>query len=391
MMVTRDLREIDARTCQFRSACVRWVITPCTTNARGCRLHCAVIMAGGHGKRLWPQSRIQKPKQFLPLSGGKSMLQVTAQRFAKFIPPGNVCVSTLQDYVHLVKQQLPALAQSNLFIEPASRDTAPCIGLAAIRHLSAGRDPVMITAPVDARIDDDDEFAKCVMSAVEIAESCEHVVTIGVPPTHPDSGFGYIQVADINEMGCYDVKTFIEKPPHPVAQRLVASKTCFWNTGIFVWKASTILRLIGAYMPDLYAGLRGIEEAFARDGQDGQWMQQYVHLPKQSIDYGVIEKASDVYMVPASFGWRDMGSWSAFQTEDVDTDDDGNTVVGDQIRMDTHNCIIDAQEIPIITIGVDGLILVATRDAILVCHKDREQQIKDVHDLLLKQGMHHIL
>ncbi|WP_372660610.1 mannose-1-phosphate guanylyltransferase [Cohnella sp.] len=354
-------------------------------------MHCIVILAGGNGKRLWPKSRLGRPKQFLSITHRQSMLQSTVSRFAKFVPLQDIHVVTIQKYEHIVLDQLPFLSISNVIVEPEGKDTAASIGLSAIRQLNRGRDPVMVTSPADAYVRNDEEFEKCIAIASEKAAKQDHIVTIGISPNKPETGFGYIQVIpETNEL-CYKVEKFIEKPATELARKLLTTGFHYWNSGIFVWKASTILGMIEKHLPMLYTALIRMERSFGQESEHQVIAQEYKSIPQQSVDYGIIEKADNVYMVPATFGWNDVGNWASLGEIGKEKDENGNTVLGTGVGIDTHHCIIDGREIPIAAIGLENIIIVSTKDAILVCKKGREHEIKDIYELLLDRGMNHLL
>lgn len=354
-------------------------------------MHCIVILAGGNGKRLWPKSRMGRPKQFLSITDRQSMLQSTVSRFAKFVPLQDIHVVTIQKYEHIVQDQLPFLSMSNVIVEPEGKDTAASIGLSAIRQLHRGHDPVMVTSPADAYVRNDEEFERCIAIASEKAAKQDHIVTIGISPHKPETGFGYIQVNPEKKGLSYKVEKFIEKPASELAHQFLTTGFHFWNSGIFVWKASTILGMIEKHLPILYAALIRMERGFGQESERLVIAQEYRNLSQQSVDYGILEKADNVYMVPATFDWNDVGNWAALEEIGKVKDEHGNTVLGTGIGIDTHHCIIDGREIPIAAVGLDNMIIISTKDAILVCKKGREHEIKDIHKLLQERGMNHLL
>lgn len=336
----------------------------------------AVIMAGGTGTRLWPKSKPELPKQFVPLLDGQSMLQKTVQRLASFLPFEDICVVTLEKYVRHVREQVN-LPAGNIFVEPESKDTAACIGLAAARFLQNGQDPVLITIPSDHHIDGEDAFREALMTACRQAEQLPCVVTVGIQPSRPETAYGYIKVKERVHDNLLSVERFAEKPDLSTAERWTNAPDYYWNSGIFVWKASTIETLIGQYMPALADSLRKIRAVLGTRNERKTLREEYGKLEKISIDYGVLEKASCTYLVPGCFVWDDMGSWSALERL-IGKDRDGNVAVGEHKLLDTRNCIVYSEKAFVGTIGIEDLIITVTDQAVLICRKDKEQEIRNL-------------
>lgn len=345
----------------------------------------AVIMAGGKGERFWPQSRADRPKQFLSLTNdGETMIQKTVNRLSGIVEPEDIFVVTNKQYFHLVREQLPDLSEENIIAEPASRNTAPCIGLAAgIIEKRYGEDTVMLVLPSDHEIKLASMFKDTLMQAVNVAERNGNLVTIGIPPTYPETGYGYINF-DGNkdaENGAYKVIRFVEKPDVEKAKRYVNSGEYLWNSGMFVWKTSSILGNIQKYLPDMYEILKSIINSYGTETYEQELEKTFPLIKGESIDFGVMEKAGDIFTIPGSFGWDDVGSWLAMERINP-TNEYGNVVRGDVISIDTASSTIIGGGRLIATVGVEDLIVVDTDDAVLICAKEKAQEVKRVIDNL---------
>lgn len=345
----------------------------------------AVIMAGGKGERFWPRSRADRPKQFLSLTNdGETMIQKTVNRLSGIAEPEDIFVVTNKQYVHLVREQLPDMPEENIIAEPASKNTAPCIGLAAgIIEKRYGGDTVMLVLPSDHEIKLVSMFKDTLMQAVGVAERNSNLVTIGIPPTYPETGYGYINF-DGNrdtENGAYKVVRFVEKPDMEKAKRYVNSGEYLWNSGMFVWKASSILGNIQKYLPDMYEQLAKIIDSHGTDKYEQELERIFPQIKGESIDFGVMEKAEDIFTIPGSFGWDDVGSWLAMERINP-TNEYGNVVRGDVISIDTASSTVIGGGRLIATVGVENLIIVDTDDAVLICAKEKAQEVKKVIDNL---------
>lgn len=347
-------------------------------------------MAGGKGTRFWPHSRSNCPKQFLSIMNEQTMLQTTVQRLLGFLPIEDIYVVTLQKHTSLVKDQLPMLPNNNIFIEPIGRDTAACIGLSALQLLLNGEDPVLITLPSDHFISEDDQYLEALQLAAQKAEEEPCVVTLGIKPTRPETGYGYIRIkpqSAVIKNKVVTVEQFVEKPSIDVAERISVDGQYFWNTGTFIWKASTIFNLIQQHMPPLYQKLQEIKNLLQKKGSEAELLEIYTQIEKISIDYGVIEKCESIYMIPVQFTWDDVGNWDALERSGK-SDDDSNQVKGIHEGIDTKNCFIHGKGKQLVaTVGIEDLIIVTTEDAILICHKDRTQDIKKLYELLEKKDL----
>ncbi|MFC4765816.1 mannose-1-phosphate guanylyltransferase [Effusibacillus consociatus] len=334
----------------------------------------AVIMAGGNGTRLWPKSQPDLPKQFIPILDGQSMLQKTVSRLASFLSYRDIYVVTVDKYVSYVKEQTD-LPDENIIVEPDSKDTAACIGLTAIRFLHHDQDPVLITLPSDHYIDGDDAFRDALLTAYHQAAKVPCVVTVGIKPNRPETAYGYIKVEEVFDDNVMPVEKFTEKPDLSTALRWIKVPHFYWNSGIFVWRASVIRELIEQHMPRLSEGLRKIQAGIGKPEEKSILKQEYMKLNKMSIDYGVIEKASCIYLVPGSFVWDDMGNWTSLERL-IEKDRNGNVVIGEHKLLNTHNCIVYSEKVFIGAIGIEDLIITVTDQAVLICRKDKEQEIK---------------
>ena len=344
----------------------------------------AVIMAGGKGTRLWPQSRENMPKQLWKFSGQKSLLQTTIERVAPIIPAERALILTVGNIYQEICCQLPEIPPRNVVVEPVGRSTAPCVGLAAL--FIDDPDACMVILPSDHVISNTEEFLRKVRLAVDMAADGEHLVTFGIQPTGPETGFGYIQRGQQAREGVYDVRKFTEKPDLATARRFVDSGEYYWNSGMFIWKKSTLMTMIERYLPDLHKGLMTIQPAIGTPDEARIIAEVFEDLASVSIDYGIMEKAETTYVVPVDFGWNDVGSWAALP-EVWGADDRDNTLKGKIMALESQRNIVYADHGLVSLIGVEDLIVVKVKDTVLVCHKEQAQQVKDMVELLEQKGM----
>ncbi|MGF7396678.1 mannose-1-phosphate guanylyltransferase/mannose-6-phosphate isomerase [Thermoanaerobacterium thermosaccharolyticum] len=341
-----------------------------------------VIMAGGKGERFWPKSRIKMPKQFLKLYGDKTMIQQTVDRLKRLMPIENIFVVTNIDYAGLISDQIRELPTENILIEPMGKNTAACIGLAALHTERLDKDSIMVVVPSDHVIKDEETYLEVLKTAIEKAKSGNNLVTIGIKPQHPETGFGYINFKKItheilNNNSVHKVERFVEKPDYDTAVKYVESGDYLWNSGMFIWKTSTILNAIKEYMPQLYSALNVIKEHFDSDEIEKILYEEYSKLESISIDYGIMEKAKNVYVVPGDFGWDDVGSWTSIERL-YEKDENGNVIKGNVVSVDTKKCIITGSDKLIATLGIEDVIIVDTEDALLICSKDKAQNVKEI-------------
>ena len=342
----------------------------------------ALIMAGGRGERFWPKSRKNLPKQFLSLtSDGKTMIQLTVERISPVVSLENIYISTNTSYKKLVMEQLPGIPEENILCEPVGRNTAPCIGLAAVHIRKKLGDAIMMVLPSDHLIKNNVMFLDVLRDAATAAEENTNLVTIGITPSYPETGYGYIQFDSQNLKECtsraYKVVNFKEKPDLSTAKEYVASGDYLWNSGMFIWKVSSILSNMENLMPAMYDGLKKIENSIGTTDQEQVLESEFLNFKSESIDYGIMEHAKDIYIIPGAFGWDDVGSWLALERINS-TNEFGNVVNGNVISIDTKNSIIHGNEKLIATVGLKDIIIIDTEDALLICDKDSTQDIKKV-------------
>lgn len=335
-----------------------------------------VIMAGGIGSRFWPYSRKSKPKQFLDFFGmGRTLLQQTFDRYSKIVPEENIFVATNSQYEELVKEQLPQLKQEQILPEPARRNTAPCVAWASAHIRKMNPDANIIVAPADHLILKEGEFIEAISKGLAFVAQSPQLLTLGIKPNRPETGYGYIQVADEKQGEFYKVKTFIEKPQLEFAEVFVESDEFYWNSGIFLWKASTILEAFRTHMPELY------EKVMENDSDFESW-------PNISIDYGIMEKAENVYVQLCNFGWADLGTWGSLH-EASPKDQHKNVIInGHTLLYDCSNNIIAMPEGKLAVLqGLEDYLVADTKNVLLVCRKDDESTIrKYVNDVQIKLG-----
>ena len=339
----------------------------------------AVIMAGGRGTRFWPLSRRAWPKQFLSLDAdGVSLLQATVHRIRPVFAPENILVVTSDQHALATAKQLPELPRENVLAEPVGRNTAPCVGWAAA-HVRR-RDPtgVMAVLPADPRIEDEPSYREVLRQAVTAAAEAGSIVTVGIEPTRPETGYGYIEMGEKAGPGVFLVRRFVEKPDLEKAAAFVAGGTYLWNSGMFFFRADTILAAIRLHLPALYDALQRFDEAAGQGWEQEAVAELYPRVPSISIDYGIMEKVDDILVLPGSFGWYDIGSWTT-AWELADKDENGNTLLSEAVAIDTGNCYIRGQADKIVALlGVDDLIVVDTPDALLVARRDLAQEVKAI-------------
>ena len=339
----------------------------------------ALIMAGGRGERFWPKSRKNLPKQFLSLTDdGKTMIQLTVERILPLIAMEDIYISTNKDYKDLVMEQLPLIPKENILCEPVGRNTAPCIGLGAVHISRKYDDAIMVVLPSDHLIKYHSMFLNTLRDAAETAKENTNLVTIGITPDYPETGYGYIKFnPNLSNGRAFHVDRFVEKPSLEVAKEYLATEEYLWNSGMFVWRVSSILSKIEQYLPDTYQGLMKIKESIGAEEESHTLNNEFDKFTSISIDYGILEKAENIYTVPGSFGWDDVGSWLAVERIRK-SNEFGNVVTGNVITIDTKDCVIEAGRKLISTIGLKDLIIVDTEDATLICDKGSAGDIKKV-------------
>ena len=342
----------------------------------------AVIMAGGVGSRFWPRSKKKKPKQMLKIFGENTLIQNTVERLEGLVPKGNIYVITNKEQKDGIAQQIPEIPVDNIIAEPFGKNTAACIGLASVLVNHKDNDSVMVTLPADHLIFDTEKFQHTLNKAAEFALNSKGLLTIGITPTRPETGYGYIQYIDeLLGDNIYKVRTFAEKPNISTAKRFLESGDFLWNSGMFIWKADSILSEIQLYLPDLHSGLLEIQNAIGKPNFEETLTSVYGQLKNISIDYGVMEKSKNVYLTKADFQWSDVGSWEeVYQLSDKD--ENGNVKVGKVYSNKTYNSYIYSKKKFAAVIGVHNLIVINTKDALLICNRDNAQDVKKVVDYL---------
>lgn len=339
-----------------------------------------VIMAGGIGSRFWPMSTPEYPKQFIDVMGvGKSLIQLTVERFKGICPKENFWVVTSEKYVDIVKEQLPQIPAQHILAEPEARNTAPCIAYACWKIRKEFPQANIVVTPSDALVIDTAEFARCIAVALEKTADSQAIVTLGMMPTRPETGYGYIAAqGEADAKGICKVEAFKEKPDVETAKGYLAAGNYFWNAGIFVWNADTITNAIRRYAPQIAGVMDELEPALFTDKEAEELKRLFPTCEKISIDYAVMEKAEDIFVLPAEFGWSDLGSWGSLRTL-LPQDEAGNAKVGNRVDMyNCRNCVVHAtEEKRVVLEGLEGYIVAEKNGQLLVCRLSEEQRIKD--------------
>ncbi|MFA6261492.1 MAG: mannose-1-phosphate guanylyltransferase [Bacteroidia bacterium] len=346
--------------------------------------HYAIIMAGGMGTRFWPYSRINLPKQFLDILGiDKSLLQQTYDRFAKHFDTNNIYIVTNQSYLGLVHQQLPQVPEQCLLGEPSMKNTAACIAYATSRIQKHNTHAVCVVAPSDHLILDESRFMDQIYDAIQYAQKHNSLVTLGIKPSRPDTGYGYIQFnpEQHDNHQIYKVKTFTEKPTLEIARTFVESGEFLWNAGIFIWSVSAIRDAFKHHMPEMHALFKEASQSYFTPEEPAVIQAIYEQCRSVSIDYGVMEKADNVFVIPSDFGWSDLGTWTSLY-ENSEKDENQNVIKGKNVLVyDSENCMVNSnagKNKLLVVKGVNNLIIVDTPDITLVCDKSMEQEVKQI-------------
>ena len=343
-----------------------------------------VIMAGGGGTRFWPLSRKETPKQLLSLSGKDAMINETIARLVQVADSDSIFIVTnaaqAKKMTRITAGRVP---QGNILKEPSARNTAACVGYAAIKILKTLGDGVMVVTPSDAYIRDEKEYARLLRVAIQAAEEKNALVTVGITPTFPATGYGYIcceqDVGTVKK-----VKRFVEKPDLETAKAYLASGDYVWNSGVFVWKASVILEKFRTLLPDIYEDLEKLAAAFGSPDEEKVLEEVYPQIRSISVDYGIMEKSDNILVVPGEFGWNDVGSWDMMNVLHAE-DAKGNIALGDALVLDSTNTTVYAGSRLVAVVGVDDLVVVETEDAVMVCPKSKAQDVKKLVDALKEQ------
>lgn len=341
----------------------------------------AIIMAGGIGSRFWPMSTSKIPKQFLDVLGnGETLLQQAFRRLSKICPPSQILIVTNTDYKDICKKQLPNIKEQNILCEPARRNTAPCIAYASFKIQHENRDANIIVAPSDHLITNEDEFERIVKECLEVSAQKDYLITLGIKPSRPETGYGYIQ---FSEKCCKEnetlrkVKTFTEKPNLEIAQQFLDSGDFLWNSGMFIWSVSSIVLSIEKLLPEMYEVFLEGKELYNTDDEIDFINRVFPTCKNISIDYGIMEKSKNVFVYPSDFGWSDLGTWGSLENH-IEADEFNNTLISKQVLLyDSENNIVKLPKEKVAVIqGMDGYIIVDTKEALLICKKEEEQKIK---------------
>jgi mannose-1-phosphate guanylyltransferase len=343
-----------------------------------------VIMAGGVGSRFWPRSRKEKPKQLLNIFGENSMIQGTVERLEGFVEKDKIFVVTNKIQKALIEEQLPEIPAENIIAEPVGKNTAPCVGLAAALIARKNSEAVIVTLPADHLIKDHKKFQKILQLACEFAYESKGLLTFGINPTRPDTGYGYINFEKEEiKKDIYKVKRFVEKPDLKKAEEYLKSGDYLWNSGMFIWRADVILEEIKKYLPNLNEGLAELDECIGKNNFYEKLGIVYPALESISVDYGIMEKSDKVFLIKGDFDWSDVGSWEAVY-ELSEKDSEGNSSVGDVLTKYSKNSYIFSPEKFTAVIGLKDVVVIDTKDALLVCHRDNVQDVRDAVEHLKK-------
>ena len=342
----------------------------------------AIIMAGGIGSRFWPISRTSHPKQFLDILGtGKTLIQNTYDRFLKVCPKENIYVVTNENYADLVKKQLPDIGNGQILTEPVMRNTAPCIAYGCFKIESINPHASIVVAPSDHLILNEAAFINAIEKSLKIASKNNCLITLGIKPSRPDTGYGYIQFTDqILDEDFHKVKTFTEKPTLEIAKTFLQSGDFLWNAGIFVWSAKAILNAFNRYLPEMHEIFADARPVYNSANEKGHVHKAYQQCTNISIDYGIMEKADNVYVLPSEFGWSDLGTWASIY-QLAEKDYVGNAVIPSEkvIMYDSSNCMVNVPADKLVVLqGLHDFIVVESNNTLLICPRDQEQNVKQV-------------
>ena len=340
-------------------------------------------MAGGVGSRFWPMSTPERPKQFIDVLGvGRSLIQLTVDRFETVIPMENVWIVTSEKYKNIVMEQLPEVPETQILLEPCMRNTAPCIEYVSRKIHAKYPDANLVFSPADHIVLDVNTFRSVIKNSLEFTENREAILTLGMMPTRPETGYGYIKRQQESESelveGIYKVEAFKEKPNLETAKSYLEEGGYYWNAGIFIWNAKMVVNTIYKLVPDLALVFDKIEPYFYTDKEQEIVNQYFPTCPNISIDYAVMEKSKEVFVYPANFGWSDLGTWGSLYTH-LDQDENNNATVGQNINMvDCKNCVVHTpSERKVVIQGLDNYIIAESDNTLLICKKEEEQHIKD--------------
>jgi len=341
-----------------------------------------VIMAGGIGSRFWPMSTAERPKQFIDVLGvGKTLLQLTVERFGKLVNPQNIWVVTNQKYVDIVREQLPDIPQGNILCEPCRRNTAPCIAYVSWRIKAQDPKANIVVTPSDHIVMNVQEFQRVIKECMEFTDESDAIVTLGMKPNRPETGYGYIQAdlstSSLRNKGIFRVDSFREKPDLETAQQYIKKNYYYWNAGIFIWNVSTIVNAFRVYQPKMNKIFESLLPIYGTPQEQEVINEKFPACENISVDYAIMEKAEEIFVCPADFGWSDLGTWGSLQSQ-VHRDLYGNACIGNDINLfETHNCMIHTtQEKKVVVQGLDGYIVAENDNTLLICKLSEEQRIK---------------
>ena len=351
-------------------------------------MYYALIMAGGVGARLWPLSRRNRPKQSLSLVGERTMFEHAVDRIAPLFQPEQIFVVTGAEHVEALAAQAPELPPHKFIVEPDGRGTAPCIGLGAIHLRQRDPEAIMAVLTADHFIADTARFRQVLAAAAQVAEE-GHLVTLGITPSSPSTGYGYIKQGEIlgtaEGFSVFRAERFTEKPSPETALHMVESGEYSWNSGMFIWRVDRILEEFQHQMPEFYVQLAEVEATLGTSGYEGTLSRVWPQVARQAIDYGVMEGAEDVVVIPVDIGWSDVGSWASLSAL-LPADKEGNAIVGPHVGIDTRDTLVFGGKRLIATIGLEGMVIVDTEDALLVCPREREQEVREIVRRLEEDG-----
>lgn len=339
-------------------------------------------MAGGIGSRFWPMSTIERPKQFVDVLGtGRTFIQMTLDRFKGIIPPENIWVVTSQTYRDVVSEQLPEIPEGNILLEPCRRNTAPCIAYASWRIKSIDAKATIVVSPSDHLVLDVAEFQRVIKSSLDFASDSDAIVTLGMKPTRPETGYGYIQAdlsyPSVRNKEIFRVDAFREKPDLATATKYITQPYMLWNSGIFIWNVSTIVNALRVHAPEINDIFENLLPVYGTAEEQDTINQEFPKCESISVDYAILEKSDEIYCFPASFGWSDLGTWGSLR-ENVTRDRNGNAIIGDNVSTyESRNCVIHcSQERKVVVQGLDGYIVAEKDKTLLICKLSEEQRIK---------------
>lgn len=351
-----------------------------------------VIMAGGIGSRFWPYSRNNYPKQFLDILGmGKSLLRQSFERFLPIAPTENIYIVTNDIYHDLVKEQIPELGEDQILLEPNRRNTAPCIAYASYKISQRDEDANIIVTPSDHAIFNEANFKIAIDNGLSAAADDDKLITLGIEPNRPETGYGYIQYHDSNDNPIKKVKTFTEKPQEELAKKFIESGDFVWNSGIFIWKARTIIKSFETHLAEIAETFQNIVPRYYSENEREAIQEAYSQCKNISIDYGIMEKASNVYVVLGDFGWSDLGSWNSLH-EILKKDENLNVIDANALVYETNNCLVKGTKEKLIVVqGLENFLVADWKDVLLICKKDEEHKFRQfVSDVKSKKGQDYL-